>query len=47
MSERDIPSLLQDILEAISNIKDFIREITFHMYLVEFSTKHRKNGTLQ
>jgi uncharacterized protein with HEPN domain len=40
MSERDIPSLLQDILEAIGNIKDFTRGITFEMYLVDLKTKH-------
>jgi hypothetical protein len=33
MSERDIPSLLQDILEATGNIKDFTRGIIFEMYL--------------
>jgi uncharacterized protein with HEPN domain len=32
--------LLQDILEAISNIKDFTRGITFDMYLVDLKTKH-------
>jgi len=40
MSERDIPSLLQDILEAIGNIKDFTKGITFEMYLVDLKTKH-------
>ena len=40
MSERDIPSLLQDILEAIGNIKDFTRGITFETYLVDLKTKH-------
>ena len=40
MSERDIPSLLQDILEAIGNIKDFTRGITFDMYLGDLKTKH-------
>jgi uncharacterized protein with HEPN domain len=35
MSERDIPSILQDILEAIGNIKDFTRGITFEIYLVD------------
>jgi uncharacterized protein with HEPN domain len=40
MSERDIPSLLQDILEAIGNIKDFTTGITFEMYLVDLKTKH-------
>lgn len=40
MSERDIPSLLQDILEAIGNIKDFTRGITFNMYLGDLKTKH-------
>src|ERR1700722_6807638 len=40
MSERDIPSLLQDILEAIGNIKDFTRGMTFEMYLVDLKTKH-------
>jgi uncharacterized protein with HEPN domain len=40
MSERDIPSLLQDILEAIGNIKDFTRGITFEMYLADLKTKH-------
>jgi len=40
MSERDIPSLLQDILEAIGNIKDFTRGITFDMYVGDLKTKH-------
>jgi len=40
MSERDIPSLLQDILEAIGNVKDFTRGITFKMYLGALKTKH-------
>jgi uncharacterized protein with HEPN domain len=40
MSERDIPSLLQDILEAIGNIKDFTRDITFDAYLSDLKTKH-------
>ena len=40
MSERDIPSLLQDILEAIGNIKDFTRGISFEMYLADLKTKH-------
>ena len=40
MSERDIPSLLQDILEAIGNIKNFTRGVTFEMYLVDLKTKH-------
>ena len=40
MSERDIPSLLQDILDAIGNIKDFTKGITFDMYLGDLKTKH-------
>ena len=40
MSERDIPSLLQDILVAIGNIKDFTRGITFEMYLIDLKIKH-------
>ncbi len=40
MSERDIPSLLQDILEAIGNIKDFTRGITLDIYLGDLKTKH-------
>jgi uncharacterized protein with HEPN domain len=40
MSERDIPSLLQDILDAIGNIKDFTRGVTFDIYLGDLKTKH-------
>jgi uncharacterized protein with HEPN domain len=40
MSERDIPSLLQDILDAIGNIKDFTRGITFDIYQADLKTKH-------
>jgi uncharacterized protein with HEPN domain len=40
MSERDIPSLLQDILEAIGNIEVFTNGLTFEMYLVDLKTKH-------
>jgi uncharacterized protein with HEPN domain len=40
MSERDVPSLLQDILEAIGNIKNFTRGLTLEMYLVDLKTKH-------
>lgn len=40
MSERDIPSLLQDILEAIGNIKDYTRDITFDAYQADLKTKH-------
>jgi uncharacterized protein with HEPN domain len=40
MSERDIPPLLQDILESIGNIKDFTKGITFEMYLADLKTKH-------
>ena len=40
MSERDIPSLLQDILEAIGNIKDFTKGITFNIYLGDLKTRH-------
>ncbi|GGB05210.1 HepT-like ribonuclease domain-containing protein [Puia dinghuensis] len=32
--------MLQDILEAIGNIKDFTRGITFDMYLGDLKTKH-------
>jgi uncharacterized protein with HEPN domain len=40
MSERDIPSLLQDILEAIDYIKVFTREMTFDVYQSDLKTKH-------
>jgi uncharacterized protein with HEPN domain len=40
MSERDIPLLLQDILDAIGNIKDFTRGITLDIYLGDLKTKH-------
>jgi uncharacterized protein with HEPN domain len=47
MSERDIPSLLQDILEAIGNIKDFTRGMTFDMYLGDLKTKHAVERNFQ
>src|ERR1700743_2400764 len=40
MSERDIPSLLQDILDAISYIRDFTKDISFEIYQVDLKTKH-------
>jgi uncharacterized protein with HEPN domain len=40
LSERDIPSLLQDLLEAIGNIKGFTRGITFDIYQADLKTKH-------
>lgn len=40
MSERDIPSLLQDILEAIGNIKNFTGGLTFDVYLGDLKIKH-------
>ena len=40
MSERDIPSLLQDILEAIDNIKAFTFGMTFDNYQSDLKTKH-------
>ena len=40
MSERDIPSLLQDILEAIDNIKTFTHEMTFDDYQSDLKTRH-------
>jgi hypothetical protein len=44
MSERDIPSLLQDILEAIGNIKDFAADLTFDAYKSDLKTKHAENA---
>jgi len=35
MSERDTPSLLQDILEAIGNIKAFTQDLIFDAYQSE------------
>lgn len=40
MSERDIQLLLEDILEAIGNIKDFTKDITFDTYQADLKTKH-------
>lgn len=40
MSERDIQLLLQDILEAIGNIKDFTKDISFDIYQADLKTKH-------
>ncbi len=40
MSERDVRLLLQDILEAIGNIKDFTRDLTLEIYLNDLKTKH-------
>ena len=40
MSERDIPTLLQDILEAIDNIKAFTVEMTFEAYQSDLKTRH-------
>jgi uncharacterized protein with HEPN domain len=40
MSERDIPSLLQDILEAIGNIKAFTHKMTFENYGADLKTRH-------
>jgi uncharacterized protein with HEPN domain len=40
MSERDIPSLLQDILDAIGNIKNFTRGMPFEVYQADLKTKH-------
>lgn len=40
MSERDTPSLLQDILEAIGNIKAFTQDLTFDAYQSDLKTKH-------
>jgi uncharacterized protein with HEPN domain len=40
MSERDIQLLLQDILEAIGNIRDFTKGITFDIYQADLKTKH-------
>ena len=40
MSERDIQLLLQDILDAIGNIKDFTRNITFDRFMGDLKTKH-------
>jgi len=40
MSERDIPLLLQDIIEAIGNIKDFVKDISFDTYQTDLKTKY-------
>ena len=40
MSERDIQLLLQDILEAIGNIKDFTKHLSFDIYKGDLKTKH-------
>jgi uncharacterized protein with HEPN domain len=40
MSERDIPSLLQDILDAIGYIKEFTNNISFEIYQADIKTKH-------
>ncbi|TDW97461.1 HepT-like ribonuclease domain-containing protein [Dinghuibacter silviterrae] len=40
MSERDTPSLLQDILEAIGNIKAFTQGLTLDTYKSDLKTKH-------
>ena len=40
MSERDIPSLLQDILDAIGSIRVFTKEMTFEDYQSDLKTRH-------
>jgi uncharacterized protein with HEPN domain len=40
MSERDILSLLQDILDAITSIRAFTKEMTFEDYQSDLKTRH-------
>ena len=40
MSERNTPFLLEDILEAIRNIMDFTKGITFEAYCADVKTRH-------
>ena len=40
MSERDIPSLLQDILDAIGSIRAFTERMTFEHYQSDLKTRH-------
>jgi uncharacterized protein with HEPN domain len=40
MSERDIPSLLEDILEAIGNIQSFTKGVSIEIYKSDIKTKH-------
>ena len=40
MSERDIPSLLQDILDAIGSIRAFTEGMTFEHYQSDLKTRH-------
>jgi uncharacterized protein with HEPN domain len=40
MSERDIQLLLQDIIDAIGYIKEFVIDIPFDKYQTDLKTKH-------
>jgi len=40
MSERDTKFLLQDILEAISNIRNFTKDLNFEKYQADLKTRH-------